>query len=77
MNGVNAKDGVFHDPQVAKGSQEKATADRATEKGIFSLCEKAGDVGGLIHNGTMPSEGTWKDLEGSQQKDGSLGSQGS
>lgn len=76
MNGLNAKEGVFHDLQVAKGSPEKATADRATEKGIFSFCEKAGHVGGLIHKETMPSKGPWKDLEGSQQKDGSLESQG-
>lgn len=39
-------------------------------KGVL-ICEEAGGVGELIHNGTMPSEGPRKDLGGSQQKDGS------
>lgn len=44
---------------------------RAAEKGVFSCWEEAAGVGELIHNGTMPSEDLWKDLEGSQEKDGS------
>lgn len=43
---------------------------RAAEEGVFSFCEEAAGVGELIHNGTVPSEGPWKDLEGSQE-DGS------
>lgn len=66
-NGLNSKEGfLLHNLQAANGSQEKATAERAAEKGIFSFCEEAGGVGELIHSGTMPSEGPRKDWERSQ-----------
>ena len=43
MNGLNAKgERLLCVLQETKGSQAKATEERAAEKGVFSLCGAAG-----------------------------------